>query len=154
MLPEELPGLCDVCGNEVEDGITTCPFCQSKLPKKPPRETRIFSQKTVNIEQGRPVVEMALKRLHAALLDGRTVKLTMLTLIHGYGSSGKGGAIRTECRKTLDYLCSKGEIAMYIPGEQYSSRNGLVKGLLQRYPEMKNDKNLNKNNQGITVVLF
>lgn len=131
-----------------------CPFCGSKaeinlLPKK-----KQYVQKTVNIEAGRPVVELALQRMNEIIHDAKVQGVTVLTLIHGYGSSGKGGAIRTECRKTLEYMQSHKQIHSYVIGEEFQQRSKPVKALLSRYPKLKNDRNLNKANKGITLIIL
>jgi len=84
----------------------------------------------------------------------RIERVRVLTVIHGYGSSGKGGVIRSECRKNLDYLCSTGGIKEYIPGEDFSARSGPVKTLLRRFPELANNKNLDRHNPGVTLVII
>jgi hypothetical protein len=101
-----------------------------------------------------PFVEQAMSQLHAALNEARFLRIQALTIIHGYGSSGRGGAIRKECRKTLDHMCSKGELNTYITGEEFHRRNGLVKDLLNRYPQLAGNSNLNRHNRGITLVIF
>lgn len=101
-----------------------------------------------------PFVESALNHLQAAIREAKAAQVQVLTVIHGYGSTGKGGAIRTECRKTLDYMCSRGQLHSYIPGEDFSKQNGKVKDLLNRYPQLRLNKNLNRRNQGITMVIL
>ena len=133
--------LCQVCGNEISMGSLICRFCASEqqdhlLPKSP------FLQKTVNLERGRPSAETALRRLTLEIGTAKREGIRLLTLIHGYGSSGKGGVIREECRKSLDYMRLRKEICDYIPGEEYSSKAGPAKALVRRYPQLSQDKNL------------
>jgi len=148
--------LCQICGNEIDSPLSRCPYCGSDLddgqhgqvvPKK-------FYQKTVNLEQGLPGVEQALQRLQQELTTARVEQIRVLTLIHGYGSTGKGGIIRQECRRTLEYLCRKGEIDNFIYGEDFSRRHGSVKHLLSRFPELSRHPHLNNQNKGITLVLL
>lgn len=146
--------LCEVCGNGREAAAGRCPFCGSEgsVPEMP--EIRLFSQKTVNLEMGRPTVDLALHRLAEVIDDAKRNRVTVLTVIHGYGSSGKGGVIREECRKNLDYLKSSGTIREYIAGEYFHKRSNLVRSLLQRFPRLRSDVNLNRNNKGITIVVL
>lgn len=131
-----------------------CPFCGSRSESAPLVRQKGFLQKTVNLEAGRPTVTLALARMNEILQDAAARKITVLTLIHGYGSSGKGGVIRQECRKILDYMQSSGRIDGYVPGEEFSDRSNRVKALLGRYPRLKKDRNLNKGNKGITLVFL
>ncbi len=86
--------------------------------------------------------------------DSLRNNVNVLTLIHGYGSSGKGGVIRLECRKVLEFLKNKGIISDFIPGEDFNKRSGAVKALLRRYPQLGQDKHLNRGNRGITLVIL
>ncbi|HKJ66165.1 MAG TPA: Smr/MutS family protein [Desulfopila sp.] len=110
------------------------------------------NHRTVNIEIGRPTVEEALVKLTVELERARSEKLAAMTVIHGYGASGKGGAIRAECRKLLDHYLANRVIRSYIPGENFSKKAGTTKALLRRLPQLASSGNLGKRNRGITVV--
>ena len=144
-----------MCGNELPPVGTTCPFCRAPVEvpaegiKRPP-----FRHRTINLEEGRPLVEAALRRLEHCIDDGLRNGVTVITLIHGYGSSGKGGAIRGECRKMLDFLRSRKTIGDYLPGEDFVKKSGKTRALLQRYPALVHNKNLGKGNPGITLVFL
>lgn len=146
--------VCDVCGNKRETSSLLCPFCGSKMDVAELVKHTEFVHKTINLEAGRPMVEVALNRMNEIIEDSVRNDVNVLTLIHGYGSSGKGGAIRSECRKMLDYLKSNGLISNYIIGEDFNKRSGSVKSLLRRYPQLVADKHLNRGNRGITLVIL
>ena len=146
--------LCDVCGNTKDASTVLCPFCGSRADMNEPIKKIGFVHKTVNLEAGRPVLEVALARMHEIIDDAIRNDVKVLTLIHGYGSSGKGGVIRSECRKLLDFLKSKGVISDYVGGEDFNKRSGTVRSLLRRYPQLDTDKHLNRNNRGITLVIL
>jgi len=145
---------CHVCGNEIVAGGITCPFCGSKTNHTDSKTSRKFIHKIVNLESGRPAVEVALSRMSEAIEDAARAGVTVLTLIHGYGSSGKGGVIRAECRNNLDYLKYKGVIKDVIAGEDFSKRSGAGKAILRRFPQLALDRNLNIGNRGITLVVI
>ncbi len=145
--------LCEVCGNTIPMGTITCGYCGS--PQINSDKKRVpFTHRCVNLEQGKPVVEVAMQKLSREIQRARCEKVQIMTLIHGYGSSGKGGAICHECRKTLEYLRSIGEINEYIIGEKFTRKAGPVKALLRRFPQLESDGNLNRNNRGITIVIL
>jgi len=146
--------VCDICGNELESSSLSCPFCGSPVADGKIARNRGFVQRTVNLEAGRPVVEVALNKLNEVIEDSIRNDVKVLTIIHGYGSTGKGGVIRSECRKVLDFLKSKGAINDYVAGEDFNRRFGPVKALLQRYPQLASDKHLNKGNRGISLVIL
>ncbi len=146
-------GICAVCGNEGEAGTQVCRFCGAR--QEPGWQGKGgFLHKTVNLEHGRPFAETAIRKLLSEIRAAKCERVRVLTLIHGYGSSGKGGVIKSECRKNLDYLRSTGEVKDYIPGEEFSSRSGVVKAWLRRYPELANNTNLDRHNPGITLVIL
>ncbi len=72
----------------------------------------------LNLELGRPTADEALRRLEAELEAARHMNTPLLKLIHGYGSSGKGGRIRTASRKYLLAQQEKGRIAAVVLGEE------------------------------------
>ncbi len=146
--------VCEVCGNEIDTGVITCPFCDSSNENSVTTLPDRYVKKTVNLEMGRPVLEIALNRMTEVIADAKRNRVNVLTLIHGYGSSGKGGVIRTECRKSLEFMKLKGGIFDYVCGEDFSKRSTIVKSLLRRYPELAYDKNMNRENRGITLVVL
>ena len=149
---------CQICGNEIDVALSRCPHCGSAQKNRRQGQSlsfpQKFYQKTVNLEQGLPTVEQALRRLKQAIIAARQEHIRVLTLIHGYGSTGKGGAIRQECRKTLDYLRSKGDISEVFLGENFNRRSGAVKNLLHSFPELSRHPHLNNGNKGITLVVL
>jgi len=147
--------LCSVCGNDGETGGLTCRFCGTDLKKETRLETDVsLLHKIVNLEQGRPTVEMALKRLSFELVQAKAGNIRILTLIHGYGSSGKGGIIRVECRKMLDHLLLQKKLNSSIPGEDFNKRSGAGKALLRRFPQLEQSCGSDFNNPGVTIVIF
>ncbi len=144
--------VCEICGNEQADGALVCPFCGAKHrgPLAVPKPGN--PHRTVNIEIGRPTVEEALARLTGELDRARLENLAAVTVIHGYGASGRGGAIRAECRKLLDFYQAKRLIREYIPGEDFSKKAGATRALLRRLPQLTDHGGLGKRNRGITIV--
>lgn len=144
--------LCEVCGNEVVSGISRCPFCESELQFSAPGQG--FPHREVNLKRGMPTVEQALGRLERKLDQTRKEGCRVLTLIHGYGSSGRGGVIRKEIREKLQFLKYRGEINDLLIGEHFSTGNGSGRNLLRRFPFLRQHRDLNRGNRGITLVVL
>lgn len=70
----------------------------------------------VNLELGRPSADEALRRLEHELAAKRHLRAKAMKIIHGYGSSGKGGRIRTASRKYLRAAQEQGRIYAVLPG--------------------------------------
>ena len=143
---------CDVCGNEGDAGISRCPFCESKLHFSAPGQG--VPHREVNLKRGMPTVAQALSRLERKLEQTRREGCRVVTLIHGYGSSGRGGAIREEIRARLQYLKYRGEINDVFTCEHFSTGNGSGRNLLRRFPFLRQHRDLNRGNRGITLVVL
>ena len=101
-----------------------------------------------------PIVKVALGRLEMALIQhGKTSKL--VKIVHGYGSTGVGGKIRTAVRQKLQSKKAAGDIVDFILGEEFSMFNSTTqKALLLYHNELTQDRDYNRSNAGITVVIL
>ena len=145
--------ICSVCGNELDPGQRHCPFCGNACFSDGPQATGILHRQ-VNLERGKPLVQQAMDRLESELLTSRNLGCKVLTLIHGYGSSGVGGAIKEAVLRQLQYLEHQGKIRSIIPGERFEGRSGRGRQLLRQYPFLAEHRDLNRANPGITVVIL
>lgn len=110
--------------------------------------------KIIDLEEGMPKVETARLRMQHELQTARKQGYAAAKLIHGYGSSGVGGALRIELQKELRRLTNAGSISAFIAGEEWRISNEATWELLKRYPEWKQDSDLGKGNKGITIALL
>jgi len=110
--------------------------------------------KVVNLEEGLPTVEQARLRLEHELHAARQAGLRAIKLVHGYGSSGVGGALRNELQKDLRRAATNGAIHAFVAGEDWRISNQTTWDLLQRFPEWKHDSDLGRGNQGISIVVL
>jgi len=101
-----------------------------------------------------PEVQEALARLDRELTAARQRGDGLLKLIHGYGSTGAGGDIRIAVQKRLRELASNGQIRSCIFGESWSKSDDETWRFLQSHPALKNDPDLGRRNQGITIVVL
>ncbi len=108
----------------------------------------------VNLEEGKPFVDVAIKRLGVELAQSRRMGITVLKIIHGYGSSGTGGKIRTEARRYLARLLEKREIKNLITGEAFSIFEEATRAALQVCPPLRQDRDLDRHNNGVTFIIL
>jgi len=144
---------CEICGNEIVAGKSQCPYCQAECTGTRPR-TDGLSHLTINLEKGMPLVHQALERLERAICTGSSQGFKVLTFIHGYGSSGEGGAIKTAVLRQLQFLSHQGRVKAIIPGEEFEGRSGRGRQLLRRFPFLANHRDLNRANPGVTLVIL
>ena len=110
--------------------------------------------KVVNLEEGMPTVEQARLRMEHELHEARRSGYHAVKLIHGYGSSGAGGTLRTELQKTLRLAARTGVVRAVIAGEDWRISDETTWELLKRFPEWKQDSDLGRNNLGISIVVL
>lgn len=107
---------------------------------------------TFNLKQDMPTVEEARHRLVEGLMRLATQGVTLVKVVHGYGSTGVGGAIRNALAPTLRRLQREGVIRLSIPGENWKAGNPLADQLVRDYPSLRKDPDLGAGNRGITIV--
>ena len=145
--------VCAVCGNEIDAGVGQCPFCGAE------RAATAVSgggpaHREVNLERGLPPVAQALDRLDKEIALAALLGIRVLTLIHGYGSSGEGGAIKTAVLRRLEFLRHSGRVREVVPGEGFENRSGRGRQLLRRFPFLSAHRDLNRANPGITLIVL
>ena len=110
--------------------------------------------KIIDLEDGMPKVEEARLRMQRELQIARQQGYAAVKLIHGYGSSGVGGALRIELQKELKRLVGTGALRSFVAGEDWRISDEKTWELLKRYPEWKRDSDLGRANKGISIVLL
>lgn len=108
----------------------------------------------VNLELGRPSEDEALRRLEHELAAKRHLRAKAMKIIHGYGSSGKGGRIRTASRKYLRAAQEQGRIYAVLPGERLTIFDEEARRLMARCPALRDDCDRERYNCGVTFVIF
>ncbi len=108
----------------------------------------------INLEIDKPDVYQALRQLEFFIANVRVSKGKVIKIIHGYGSSGKGGKIRTAVRKLMKEYKDSGRIVVLIKGENFSIFDPSTRYLLEKFPETANDPDLNNSNGGITYIML
>ncbi len=108
----------------------------------------------VNIESGMPEVKAARVRLEQALRTARARRVTAVKIIHGYGSTGRGGAIKRDAHGLLGRMLAAGDIKAFAPGEEFSPFYAPARKILDSCPELKKDRDCANGNHGITIVLL
>ena len=105
-----------------------------------------------NVEAGLPTLDDARRLVIAEIKQAKREKSKVLKVIHGYGSSGKGGALHVGLRKSFGLRKKEGVIKDFVAGEDFSIFNKTVLDLLEAVPELRGDSDLGATNEGVTVV--
>ena len=108
--------------------------------------------RTYNVEAGLPTLDEARRLVIEEIKQAKRAGASVLKVIHGYGSSGKGGALCVGLRKSFGLRKKEGIIKEFIAGEDFSIFNDPVLALLEAVPEMRGDPDLNSTNEGVTIL--
>ena len=79
--------------------------------------------RTFYVEDGFPTLEEARKLVLEDIRKARREGVRVLKVIHGYGSSGKGGKLQHGLRKSFALRKKEGMIKDFIFGEEFSIFN-------------------------------
>ena len=104
----------------------------------------------LNIKEGMPLADDAMRYLQDSLDRLRRERCGCVLIVHGYGSTGKGGAICTRARSWLRAQEKAGRVKRVIPGEDFQIYNFDALALKNTYREL--EPLLRVCNHGVTVV--
>ena len=116
------------------------------------REELMSAIRTFNVEAGLPTLDEARRLVIEEINRAKREGAKVLKVIHGYGSSGKGGKLCVGLRKSFGLRKKEGVIKDYIAGEDFSIFNDTVLSLLEAVPEMRGDPDLGAINEGVSIL--
>lgn len=108
----------------------------------------------VDIKSDMPAAGQAVRRAHNALVAAKASGAAAVKLIHGYGSTGVGGRIRTEARRFLEDQRRRGKVRAVLPGEAFSIFDQATLRAFDLCPELRRDSDLGRENSGVTIVVL
>lgn len=104
----------------------------------------------INIKQDMPLVADAMRYLQDSIVKPKRDKCQCVLIIHGYGSTGKGGAICEKARQWLKAQERNGKVKTVIFGEDFTLFNFKALELKNKYQEL--EQLMRVCNNGVTVV--
>ena len=104
----------------------------------------------INIKQDMPLVADAMRYLQDSITRLKRERYECVLVIHGYGSSGKGGAICEKSRQWLKAQERNGKVKSVIFGEDFTIFNFKALELKNKFKEL--DQFTRVCNNGVTVV--
>ena len=108
----------------------------------------------INLEEGMPSSDEAILRMRTLLEAARVDRVGVAKLIHGYGSTGRGGRIRVAVLSELRFMKSRRLIRDYVPGEDFGPFSEAARDLVTRRPALARDRDYGRCNRGVTVVVL
>ena len=107
--------------------------------------------KEVNLERGSPTVSQAISKMVNELATAKGGGYKSIILIHGYGSSGIGGAIKPAVISKLKEPMLAGVVKSYVNGLNWDQKK---KEFIEECSQLKEYENRIQQNPGVTVVLL
>ncbi len=108
----------------------------------------------LNFESERPTVDEALAKLEIEIELCKKQGITVLKVIHGYGSSGKGGAIKKALKTWLVLKKRQKLFKDFVKGEEWNSLSAKAEEIKRICPDIIGDIELYHANAGITLIII
>jgi high-affinity K+ transport system ATPase subunit B len=144
---------CSTCGNDIQDNARICPYCDGLQESRPVTVKKVAVRiHVVGLKEDNPTVDEAMKRLAKEISMARKTNIKVIKIIHGYGSTGVGGVIKPALHNLLRTMKIKGQIKMFITGDEHNEFAGGRNYLLNKYPELKETWTSDRGNKGITFI--
>ncbi len=106
----------------------------------------------INIEEGLPDVDAALRILEYQFASAAVIGERVVKVIHGYGSTGRGcGKLRTAARR---WGKEDARVGFIVKGEDFSIFNPKARYLVEKFPHVASDPDLENCNEGITLFFI
>ena len=110
--------------------------------------------KEINIKADMPTADDAIRRITFHLHNSKKLGCTAIKIIHGYGSTGTGGKIKVRARKYLEEQKRRGVIKAFVTGEDFSIFDEGTRAAFAACPDLRGDPDLERHNNGITIVIL
>lgn len=145
--------LCNTCGNEINNSQFVCPYCQSKQVRSNPQK-KAEKYVVINLEKGMPFAQEARNKLEADITKYSSLGTKVIKIIHGWGSSGTGGAIRDILVKRLRSKKKNGTIKhFYNYGSSVDSIDEF-QILMSLCPELSEKFKKDRKNKGVSFIVL
>ena len=109
--------------------------------------------KTFNLKETGASKEDSVILLEIFLDSARVEGETIVKILHGYGSHGKGGVLFTAIREKLEFLKRQKKIKDYFGGGKWNLLDAVTVNALLKDKSVV-DEDLNRSNPGITIVIL
>ena len=105
-----------------------------------------------NVEADRPTLDEARRLVIEEIKKAKRDRVRILKVIHGYGSSGKGGRLCVGLRKSFGLRKKEGVIKDFVAGPDFTIFNQATLDLLEAVPALRGDPDLNATNEGVSFL--
>ena len=110
--------------------------------------------KSINVEFGLTCGEALATVEHEIEVLSFNKATKVLKVIHGYGSSGSGGVIKSGLTELLKRLVKLKKIEDFVQNNKFGTLSDKYKKYTKIYPSLLLDSDLQNLNPGITIVFL
>ena len=110
--------------------------------------------KELNIKQDMPPADVAVANLEIEIEALTGSEYGLIKVIHGYGSHGKGGEIKSLLHDRLKTLKKSGKILDFVAGEKFGDAVIEQFDIVKNFPELLLSPDVRCYNSGITLVFL
>lgn len=109
---------------------------------------------TLNLETEKPTVDEAIALIEREIEICKKIGIVVLKVIHGYGSSGSGGAIK-KALKTWSIMAKRRKLFRdFVKGEEWNFNNEKSDEIKKLCPDVLGDLELYYSNPGISLIVI
>ena len=127
---------------------------KENLPRNTRKKASPNAIPVLNLEEGMPPAEEAVSRMRMGIQEMRVSRVKAVKLIHGYGSTGRGGKICSGVRNELANMKRRNLIKDFIPGEDFGPTDAVARRLADQAPAITRDPDYGRMNHGVTIVVL
>ncbi len=109
---------------------------------------------TLDIKSDRQTVNEAIAQFMVELESYKKGGFKVIKVIHGYGSHGVGGAIRTSFLKKCQDLKNRKIIEDYICCDKWTEKNVVRRMAINYCPDLLADRDLYLLNPGCSIIVL
>ena len=142
---------CLHCGNPIKEDVIVCPFCGSNEVEVAREDIRV---KKIDIGHNNWTVNQARHALEKELSASLGRSDDFLVVIHGHGSSGKGGEIKVMVQSFAQRAIGMKRARDFISGEHLTRTSSPAKRVSVNYPSIKQLKEWNTRNPGLSILIL
>lgn len=107
---------------------------------------------TIDLREGLPDVDAALRILEYQFASAAAIGERVVKVVHGCGSTVRGGGrLRTEVRR---WGRKDKRVGLVVKGENFSAANPQARYLVEKFPHVAADEDLEKQNEEITLFFI
>lgn len=110
--------------------------------------------KEYNVKDNMPSVIEAIGLIEIEIELCKKEGISLLKVIHGYGSGGVGGNISVALKQQLRYWKKIKLIQDYLFGNEWNGLNAKARNVLFKNPDIPLDRDFNHSNMGMTILIL